>query len=217
MTTDPIDNTAAIAAAARADEAPAATPAAKPKRDRSKRNTGNPPGRPPKATTAAAADTAPRGRPSVTTMRQRQYTRSLARAGAFLFAINRADGLVFIEAIPRTAKALAEVAEQNPAIGKVLDFGIKSGAWIELGAALGAMGVPIAINHGKLPPIIGVLMSGDLDALRDAAAAEPAPVVAPAAEPAPVPPSAFVTVPVVAPAETGPGLIESFAVAPGGA
>jgi len=188
-----------------ADTAPAPT---KPKRDRSKRNTGNPPGRPPKAASDKAPAAPPRGRPTTATLRERRYTASLARLAVLIYALNEADGLVFMQGIPRTAKALANVAEQNPAIGKILDAGVKSGAWLELGAALGAFGVPMLVNHGKLPPIAGVLMSGDVAAFM---AAQPAPAP-PAAEPAPAAGPVPTPTPTMAP-ETSPGLVEGFTVA----
>lgn len=162
---------------------------AKPKRDRSHRNTGNPPGRPRKDRTPAGTDPTepakPRGAPTARARRVQSYTRTLARAGAVIFAVNPADGAAFLEGVPRAAAALAEVAQQNPRIGKVLDAGVNAGVWAELLAALTAIGAPIAVNHGKLPPVLGALLTGDVDGILAfaGAPAEPATPPAPPAEP----------------------------------
>lgn len=181
-------------------------PTVKPKRDRSHRNTGNPPGRPRKDRTPAAGTdptepAKPRGAPTARARRVQSYTRMLARVGALIYSVSPADGAVFLEGVPRTAAALAEVAQQNPRIGKVLDAGVSAGAWTELLMALTAIGAPIAVNHGKLPPIFGALLTGDVDGILTFATAPTAPPAPPAppvepssTDPAATLPDSFVAV-----------------------
>mgnify|MGYP000134248355 CR=1 FL=1 len=184
---DPLEPTT-TPAPAEPDTAPIVP--AKPKRDRSHRNTGNPPGRPRKDRTPAGTDPTepakPRGAPTARAKREQSYTRTLAKIGAAIYLVNPADGAVFLEGVPRTAKALAEVAQQNPRIGKVLDAGVNAGVWAELFAALTAIGAPIAVNHGKLPPVMGALLTGDVEfilAFAGAPAGNAPPPPAPPAEP----------------------------------
>ncbi|MGE3449592.1 MAG: hypothetical protein AB7H92_18650 [Microbacteriaceae bacterium] len=188
------------------DVPPADTPPAPPKRKRN-RSTGRPPGRPRKdpADKAPGTTTGP-GRPTKMAQREKHYTASLARVGAIIYAFNATDGLIFLEGVPRTAKALAAVSEQNPTIGKVLDAMVKSGAWLELGAALGVVAVPIAVNHGKLPPIAAAFVTGDLETI--ASAMTP---VAPPPAPAPAPEPVAEPVDGASP-ENGAGLVDGFQV-----
>lgn len=173
MTTAQMDATDDAAAAARIeaaaklplDVAPAPDVPERAKRVRN-RSTGNPPGRPRKDGAPAGSEPAPRGRPPVAKKREEQYTRSLAKVGALLYMVNAADGTVFLEGVPKVAAALANVAGQNPRIAKVLDAGASAGVWLELAGAVGMIGVGIGINHGKLPPMLGLLLAGDLDVIR---------------------------------------------------
>lgn len=153
------------------DVAPAPDVPERAKRKRPPRTTGNPPGRPRKDGAPAGSEPAPRGRPPVAKKREEQYTRSLAKVGALLYMVNPADGVVFLEGVPKVATALANVAGQNPRIAKVLDAGASAGVWLELAGALGMIGVGIGINHGKLPPMVGLLLAGDLDGIRSSMAA----------------------------------------------
>lgn len=148
------------------DVAPAPDVPERAKRKRAPRTTGNPPGRPRKDGAPAGSEPPARGRPPVSKKREEQYTRSLAKLGAVIFMVNPADGVVFLEGVPKVATALANVAGQNPRIAKVLDAGASAGVWLELAGALGMIGVGIGINHGKLPPMLGSLLAGDLDGIR---------------------------------------------------
>lgn len=148
------------------DVAPAPDVPERKKRNRPPRTTGNPPGRPRKDGAPAGSEPPARGRPPVSKKREEQYTRSLAKVGAALYMFNPADGLAFLEGVPKVAAALANVAGQNPRIAKVLDAGASAGVWLELAGAVGLIAVPIAINHGKLPPVLGLLLAGDLEAAR---------------------------------------------------
>lgn len=155
------------------DVAPAPDVPERAKRKRPPRTTGNPPGRPRKDGAPAGSEPAAptRGRPPVAKKREEQYTRSLAKVGALLYMVNPADGVVFLEGVPKVATALADVAGQNPRIAKVLDAGASARVWLELAGALGMIGVGIGINHGKLPPMLGMLLAGDLDVIRAGMAA----------------------------------------------
>ena len=68
----------------------------------------------------------------------------------------------------------------------MLDAGVNAGVWAELFAALTAIGAPIAVNHGKLPPVMGALLTGDVEfilAFAGAPAGNAPPPPAPPAEP----------------------------------
>lgn len=124
-----------------------------------------------------AADTKPKaptkvGRPS----KDDQLTNALASfiaTAAGLGSVAVAGGLAGVDAPGSVARdltivagqaqalaaALVKVSKTNPAVRKVLETAVASGAYGELAAVVfGGIALPIMANHGLMPPMLGGLV-----------------------------------------------------------
>lgn len=71
----------------------------------------------------------------------------------------QSDAMVVVQGAPRLSDALAHLANENPRVKKALEALLESGAWLQVGAALSAIVIPIAANHGLLPQGVSQAMS----------------------------------------------------------
>lgn len=110
-----------------------------------------------------AKDRAPRGpgRPSKTDRRRERTERlanQLASVSVGLLLISPADAQAVGRHAQGIAEALAELAEQNAVVAKLLDGAATGGAWLGLLGAVVPLLLDIAGNHGLLPEGIAQLL-----------------------------------------------------------
>lgn len=74
-----------------------------------------------------------------------------ASLGSTVYILNRADGQAIIEGSDRLAKALNELAKENPAVHKTLSRMLTGSAWGGVFIAAGGIVVPILANHNLMP------------------------------------------------------------------
>jgi hypothetical protein len=65
--------------------------------------------------------------------------------------INQADGFAIVNGAEDLAKALNNVAKDNPSVYKTLERMLTGSAWGAVIVATGAIVLPIAANHNLLP------------------------------------------------------------------
>ena len=139
-------DTATTDTAAGPAEAPEGAPEAR-------RRPGRPLGARSRKVSAPASDTAPRrtetaargpGRPStIAKLEEHLGTQFMALAGIAMLFDPRV-GLIMAEDAPAHAKALAQLADQNPKVRKFLEGGLTGSAWVGVAIAFGTTGVKIA-------------------------------------------------------------------------
>lgn len=83
------------------------------------------------------------------------------------------DGSIIIEGAERLAGALDKAALESPALRRTLEMLVTTSAWGELAMAAGAILLPIAANHGVIPPAAAQLVGAPEPPAR------PAPTVPP--------------------------------------
>lgn len=98
------------------------------------------------------------GRPSTAAKQKEQLVALIATIGTGVFTVNAADGIAILNGAESLADALVKVAEKNPAVARVLDGLLKTSTYGELVMAAAAIGIPIAANHGLLPPQVADVM-----------------------------------------------------------
>jgi hypothetical protein len=72
----------------------------------------------------------------------------------------QADGVLVIQHAPDVAKALSDVAKDDPRIAAALERMLTVSVWGGLFAALLPLGIGIAANHGAVPPHIAAMLTG---------------------------------------------------------
>ena len=72
--------------------------------------------------------------------------------GAAFYAFNKFDGQVILSGTPALAHSLVELADTDPRIRRSLESFVTGAAWTSVALAAAAIIVPIAANHGALPP-----------------------------------------------------------------
>jgi hypothetical protein len=138
---------------------------------------GRPPSRPPgpprpsgAAQRAKAKDRAPsEPRPPTPRSIEARAGERLTELGFVWFAVSPADGLAFLNGVPRLAAALDHAAKENPRLRVLLERFLTVSVWGELAAAAAAIALPILANHKLIPA-----------AMADVLAAGAAPTVPPA-------------------------------------
>lgn len=138
-----------------ADAIAAAEPApadAKPKRTRAPRK------RAPRAR-APKADKAPRTPPATKrpTSLRAQLEESIAGIGLLVFVVNQADGQLIIAGAPKQARALDQLAKENPAVRGALERLLRTSTYAQLAMAFAPTLLGIAANHGLVPPMVGAI------------------------------------------------------------
>lgn len=109
-------------------------------------------------------DTAPKGvkiaAPSRTdrkpkTSRKKSLKKPLAdlftNIGTGVMILNKTDGMAIVEGADALADALNRVAQDNDAVYRNLERMVTGSAWGGVIMAVGAIALPIAINHNLLP------------------------------------------------------------------
>jgi hypothetical protein len=113
--------------------------------------------------TATAADPAepeatppparPVGRPTNVSKRADRYTQRLDEVGEAIQMIEPTDGAIIRRGSRRLGNALAELAEQNAGVAKLLDGATLGGAYTQVGLASLAIILPIVMHHvAPVPP-----------------------------------------------------------------
>ena len=74
-----------------------------------------------------------------------------AKIGAGIYVMDRFDGLCIIDRAEEAAVALADLADENKAVAKVLDNLTLAGGYAAVFAVLISMVLPIAARHGMIP------------------------------------------------------------------
>jgi hypothetical protein len=79
-------------------------------------------------------------------------TELLTTAGLGLSMVNAFDGALLVTKAEDTARQLDDLAKQNDAVYRVLSQLVTASAWGSVATVLASIAVPIAINHGAVPP-----------------------------------------------------------------
>lgn len=87
---------------------------------------------------------------------------TLTTIGMVVGLVNEFDGLTICKGAPAFATALAEAAEENPALKASLERALSIGTFGKTFAAGAAIGVPIAANHGLIPRSIAGLFGSEV-------------------------------------------------------
>jgi len=88
------------------------------------------------------------GRPRNQARRAENATAMLGLIGTGVFAVNRVDGAAILNGAPGLAEALAELAETNKTVARVLDTTYEVGGWAKVALAAWGITGPILVNHG---------------------------------------------------------------------
>lgn len=72
--------------------------------------------------------------------------------GAIAYGFNKFDGTVILNGTPQLAHSLVELADVNPNVRRALEASVSGAAWLGVAVAAAAIIIPIAANHGALPP-----------------------------------------------------------------
>lgn len=94
------------------------------------------------------------GRPSKATTRatlERRLTEQFGAIGITVCVFDPYCGQSVIMGAERLAKALARLADENPAMRRALNMSLQGSAWLELTVALAYIAIPVASHHGLLP------------------------------------------------------------------
>lgn len=78
------------------------------------------------------------------------------------------DGTILLSKTEELAGALDKLAQENPAVRRVLEGLVQTSAWGSLLAVVAAVGVPILANHGVLPAQAAGLVGAELPPPRPA-------------------------------------------------
>lgn len=124
------------AAAKRADRAPGKATGSTAKRAASSTSSAPPP-EPNKG-----------GRPSVRSKRAQNVSRVVGGLGKMVGAFDEFDGDCIIAGAPALGDALADLAESNPRVAKLLDGAVDLGASVNVISAVVAIIGPIVVHHG---------------------------------------------------------------------
>lgn len=95
-----------------------------------------------------------------TTARGDRRARSLKRPleemftglGATVAVFNQFDGQCIVAGAPELAKAMDALAKQDPAVQRALERLVAGSTWGQVITAAASVAMPIAANHGALPP-----------------------------------------------------------------
>jgi len=124
-------------------------------------------------------DTAPKkvGRPKGSTNKNRKYAGKLTSAalktqleevftviGTVVVTRNQFDGMTIIKGSGNLADALVELSKGNDRVRKALEAMVTTSGYASVAAALGGILVPILINHGVIPDVLGIGVEGTADA-----------------------------------------------------
>ena len=90
---------------------------------------------------------------------EKRLTTMIKLIGEVTSGLDKYDGQVIVEAAPRLAEALVELANENERAKRFLESALEGGAWAGVGAVVGwEIVTPIAVHHRMLPePINGNL------------------------------------------------------------
>lgn len=110
-----------------------------------------------------------RGRPSNAEKRRENLEEQLASIGMVLAGAAAAtgsqalaaDGVAVINHASPIAEALANLAEANPRVAKLLDGTVTGSAWLGVFFAVAPLIMEVAGNHGLLPGGAGDELEGD--------------------------------------------------------
>lgn len=92
--------------------------------------------------------------------------------GLATFAVNQADGAAIIEHSEPIAKALQQLAKENPAVARFLNGLLQSSAWGGVIMATAPLVLKLCANHGLLPagPMAGLAAAMSAEGASDGAA-----------------------------------------------
>ena len=82
---------------------------------------------------------------------EERLTELVAMAAVFTTYRNEYDGMVVAAKAPDVVTNLMRLAQENPRIKKLLDTLVLGSTYAELVASLGAVAIPIMVNHNMLP------------------------------------------------------------------
>lgn len=88
------------------------------------------------------------------TLRDKIFTQ-ICSLGAVAMIVSPADGVYVMAGAERLADALNDVCNEYPAVRKAFETAAEVGAIGKLVVAVAVIGLPIAANHGALPPMVG--------------------------------------------------------------
>lgn len=80
----------------------------------------------------------------------------LTKVGAGVYVMDRFDGLCIIDRANEAAIALADLADENKQVAKMLDNLTVAGGYAAVFAVIASMIVPILARHGVLPGQVGM-------------------------------------------------------------
>lgn len=98
----------------------------------------------------APKTTAQRGGPRQAPL-QARLQEAIGGLGLLVVMVNEIDGLAIIQGAERLSISLDKAAKQNPSVRRTLEKALTGGVWAEVVFSVGAIAVPIALNHGLLP------------------------------------------------------------------
>ena len=116
-------------------------------------------------------DSAPKkvGRPKGSNPKTRKYAGRLSNAalkaqleqmftiiGTVVVTRNQFDGMAIIKGSGDLADSLAELAKGNERIRQALEMMVTTSGYAGVATALGGILVPILINHGVIPDVLGL-------------------------------------------------------------
>jgi len=89
-----------------------------------------------------------------------RLTDSFTLIGIGVSAFHPADGAAVITGAPALADSLAKLADENPNMKRALEGAMQASAWGGVMVAAASIAIPIAANHGALPPQVGAMFGG---------------------------------------------------------
>lgn len=119
------------------------------------RKRGRPPGSRNKAGGSSEKPRAPRAPSSTNLKKSLQDTFTLIGVG--VTAVNQYDGAVILKNAEGLAKSLDHLANENPSVKRALESMLVASAWGAVLTSCAAISVPVAANHGLLPPHMAML------------------------------------------------------------
>lgn len=90
---------------------------------------------------------------------QGRLLEAISGVGIAVSLVNEIDGLAILQGAERLSIALDKAAKQNPSVRRALEAALTGGVWAEVSFAVGAIAVPIAMNHGMLPGTLAGFVS----------------------------------------------------------
>ena len=111
------------------------------------------------ATAVPRAATAPRKVGGVKNAHDKRVDRVeslLTKVGAGIYVMDRFDGYCILDRANEAAVALADLADENKAVAKMLDNLTVAGGYAAVFAVMASILVPIAARHGMIPGNFGM-------------------------------------------------------------